>query len=740
MLAQQSSSTLAQVVAISFLQSVLGHTALAQDAADPDRRAAATEAQMTDDERFDMIYTVMGATTVINPQRDPRIPPDVPMSAGYAKGVARLGVPAQLQTDASMGVTNPGYRPDDEGATAFPAEILVGASFNPEIARNIGAAIAREARMRGFNVVLAGGANLTSEVRNGRNYEYYAEDPWLTAWMAAEAVNGIQSEGVISTLKHFAANNFEHNRHWQDAIVDRTALREAELLGFQIAIERSQPGSIMCGYNKVNGEYLCGHDWLLNQVLKQDWGYKGWVMSDWGATLSWEYALKGLDQESGVQIDVMQWGAESFTDKLREAYRDGQFPKERLSDMVRRMLRSIYAVGADDWGPAPAVDMQAHNEIALEAARQGIVLLKNEGAVLPLATDRPLKIAVIGGWAHKGVPSGTGSGAVLPVGGFADVIHIGGAHGNIGAARSLFLTPPAPVDELAKLLPNAEIEVDGAYTPAESALLARRSDVAIVFAVRVEGEAFDLPDLSLPWGQDAVIDAVATANPNTIVVFETGNPVTMPWHDKVKGIIQAWFPGQAGATAIAEVLTGKVNPSGRTPITWPADLADTPRPTMPILETEWGTPVTLNFDEGAEIGYRWYAKTGRTPLYPFGYGLSYTTFDYSELRLNGGDNVTAQVTVRNTGSRAGAEVPQLYLTRAPDGERMRLLAFEKVELEPGESQTVTLTGDPRLLARYDESAGQWRLADGGYEVIVGKSAGEPVLTGSARLNGRLLGK
>lgn len=733
------SNSLAHLAIMAFAHGVTWHAALAQRAADPDGRAQATEAQMTDDERFDMVYSLIGGG-VLGFQRDPRIPPNVPMSAGYAKGVPRLGVPAQLQTDASMGVTNPGYRPDDNGATAFPSEILVGSTFDPAVARSIGAAIAREARMRGFNVVLAGGANLMSEVRNGRNYEYYAEDPWLTALMAAEAVNGIQSEGVISTLKHFAANNFEHNRHWQDAIVDRTALREGELLGFQIAIERSQPGSIMCGYNKVNGDYLCGHDWLLNQVLKEDWGYKGWVMSDWGATPSWEFALHGLDQESGAQVDVMQWGAESFTDKLRAAYRDVGFPKERLSDMVRRMLRSIYAVGVDEWGPAPAVDMEAHNTIALEAARQGIVLLKNDGAVLPLAADRPLKVAVIGGWAHKGVANGTGSGAVLPVGGFADEIHIGGAHGQVGRARSLFLTPPAPVDELAKLLPNAEIEVDGAYTPRESALLAQRSDVAIVFAVRVEGEGFDLPDLSLPWGQDAVIDAVTAANPNTIVVLETGNPVAMPWRDKVKGIVQAWFPGQAGATAIAEVLTGNVNPSGRTPITWPADLKDTPRPTMPILETKWGTPVTLNFDEGAEIGYRWYAKTGRTPLYPFGYGLSYTTFDYSALQLDGGNNVTAQVTVRNTGSRAGAEVPQLYLTRAPDGERVRLLGFEKVELEAGESKTVTLAGDPRLLGRYDEGAGQWRLTAGEYEVMVGKSAGQPVLTGRARVSGKLLGE
>jgi len=232
-----------------------------------------------------------------------------------------------------------------------------------------------------------------------------------------------------------------------------------------------------------------------------------------------------------------------------------------------------------------------------------------------LATDRPLKVAVIGGHAQKGVISGTGSGAVTPVGGYAGEINIGGAHGSLGAARSVFLFRPSPVDELRKLLPAAEIEYDGAYTPAESALVAQRSDVAIVFAIRVEGEAFDLTDLSLPWGQDSVIEAVAAANPNTIVVLQTGNPVSMPWRNKVKAIVEAWFPGQAGATAIAEVLTGKVNPSGRTPITWPADLADTPRPTMPILAEKWGTPVTLRFGEGAEVGYRWYANTGRTPMY-----------------------------------------------------------------------------------------------------------------------------
>ncbi|HEX2336727.1 MAG TPA: glycoside hydrolase family 3 protein, partial [Hyphomicrobiaceae bacterium] len=553
-----------------------------------DVRARETEQQMTDDERFLMITSVIGAVASIGIPRDPRIPEDVPMSAGHVPGVPPLGIPAQLQSDASMGITNPGYRPDDEGATAFPSLILTGSTFNPSLARQMGEGLAREARARGFNVLLGPGANLTSDVRNGRNFEYYSEDPWHTGLMAAGAIDGVQSGGVISTLKHYAANQNETNRHWLDAIVDPVGLRESEILGFQIAIERSQPGAIMCGYNKVNGDYACGNNFLLNEVLKEDWSYRGWVMSDWGAVPSWDFALKGLDQESGIQLDVKQWGSEAFTDKLRAAYADGSLPKERLSDMVRRMLRSIYAVGVDKWETAPPVDMAQQNQIALDIARQGIVLLKNDGAALPLPADR-LRIAVIGGQAHKGVISGTGSGAVNPVGGYAGRLNIGGP-GTLGAARDLFLFAPSPVEELKKALPQATIEFDPAYTPAEAVLMAERSDVVIAFGIRVEGEGFDLADLSLPWGQDAVIDAVATANPNTIVVLETGNLVSMPWRDKVRAIVQTWYPGQAGGQAIAEVLTGEVNPSGRLPITFPESLTQTPRPHLPGLGTPWGTP------------------------------------------------------------------------------------------------------------------------------------------------------
>lgn len=724
---------------IAVILSLIGGTMTHAQDSSADLRARETEQKMTDNERFSLLVSLIGAIPTIGIPRDSRIPAEVRnMSAGYTPGIPRLGIPPLQSSDASMGVTNPGYRPDDKGATAFPASIAVGSSFNPALAREGGAAIGREARIRGFNVMLAGGINLARDVRNGRNFEYYSEDPWLSAILGAEAVSGIQGEGVISTLKHYTLNNNETNRHWLDAIIDPDALRESDLLAFQIAIERSQPGAIMSGYNKINGDYASGNALLLNGILKGDWGYKGYVMSDWGAVPSWDYALKGLDQESGIQIDVKQWGSEAFTDALRKAYAEGKLPKERLSDMVQRILRSAYAVGIDKWEAAPVVDMAKSNEIALEAARQGIVLLKNEN-VLPIPADKRQKIAVIGGYAHLGVPTGTGSGAVLPVAGYAAIVPIGGA-GMMGGSRNLFLLPSSPLAALKQLLPNAEFEFDPGYTPAEAALLAQRSDLVIAFGIRVEGEGFDLPDLSLPWGQDTVIDAVASANPNTIVVLETGNPVSMPWRDKVRGIVEAWYPGQAGGQAIAEVLTGRVNPSGRLPITFPVDLDQTPRPKLSGLGTPWGTPTTIRYDEGADVGYRWYAKQGAKPMYPFGYGLSYTSFGYSDLKITGGDTIVATFTLTNTGKMTGADVPQLYLTEAPDERRMRLLGFQRVELAPGESREITLTAEPRLLARFDGKASQWRITEGVHRIALGGSADDLALVGSANLGGSLFGK
>jgi beta-glucosidase len=701
-----------------------------------DERARDVEQQMTDDERFSLLVSVMGQNHVVV-ERDPRIPEGTSMSAGYVPGVPRLGIPAQQSSDASLGVTNPGYREGDT-ATALPAGIALGASFNSVLARKAGELLGREARSRGFNIQLAGGVNLARDPRNGRNFEYLSEDPLVSAALAAESINGIQSQGVISTIKHYSLNCNETNRHWLDAVIDPAAHRESDLLAFEIAIERSQPGSVMTGYNKINGDYAGGNSLLMQDVLKDTWGYPGWVMSDWGGTPSWDAALKGLDQESGLQLDMMMWKQVWFTDKLRAAYAEGKLPKERLSDMVRRILRSMFTVGVDSWAPAPEVDMAAHNQISLETARQGIVLLKNDGA-LPLASETTASIAVIGGHAQVGVVTGCGSSAVLPPGGYAEVIRIGGP-GVMGVGRNLYLMPSSPVVELKKLLPQAHIEFDPGQSPAEAALMARRLDIAIVFGIKVESEGFDSPDLSLPWGQDAVIEAVAAANPNTIVVLETGNPVTMPWRDKVKAIVEAWYPGQAGGQAIAEVLAGIVNPSGRLPVTFPADLTQTPRPELPGLGSAWGTATTINYDEGAEVGYRWFAKTAAQPLFAFGYGLSFTSFAYDGFQVSGGDTISATVTVTNTGQRSGADVPQLYLTEAAGDSRMRLLGFERVELGPGESRSITLTADRRLLAQFDGDAACWHIAGGAYGVALGHAADDLVATTEVALAEQRFGR
>lgn len=685
----------------------------------PDERARQIEQQMTDDERFSMLVSVMGQNPVVT-ERDPRIPEGTPMSAGYVPGIPRLGVPPLLMSDASLGVTNPGYREGDT-ATALPAGLALGASFNPELARRSGSMLGREARIRGFNVQLAGGANLARDPRNGRNFEYLSEDPLLTAELVAESIQGIQGEGVISTTKHLSINCNETNRHWLDAIIDHGAHRESDLLAFEIIIERAKPGAVMSGYNKINGHYAGANDVTLNQVLKGAWGFEGWVLSDWGATDSWKNALAGLDQESGIQLDVATWGDEAFTHHLRDAYAAGKLSKERLSDMVRRILRSMFAIGIDEWGPAPEVDLNAHNEVSLETARQGIVLLKNEDGALPLSDDSAPEIAVIGGHAQVGVATGCGSSAVLPAGGYAEIIKVGGP-GVMGVGRNLYLYNDPPLDRLREQLPKAKIEFDPGISPAEAALMAKRCDVAVVFAVSLMSEGFDSADLALPWGQDDVIDAVASANPNTIVVLETGNPVSMPWLDKVKAVVQAWYPGQAGGQAIAEVLTGEMNPSGHLPMTFPAGLEQTPRPELPGLGTEWGTATTIEYNEGAEVGYRWFAKTGDEPLFHFGHGLSYTSFSYADLEVTGGDTVSASFTVTNTGERAGADAPQLYLTHVDGSPRMRLLGFERVELEPGESKQINLTADPRLLARYDEKAGSWVITEGGYRIALAHSA------------------
>jgi beta-glucosidase len=719
-------------LAALFVLAVAAHSVAAYaDSGGADERARAVEAQMTDDERLTLLHGVMALPLNLGHTSGPPLDLGGLLGAGYIAGIPRLGIPALHETDASLGVTNPFAARAGDTATALPSGLALGASFDSDLARRAGIMLGEEARARGFNVLLGGGMNLVRDPRGGRNFEYLSEDPLLSGILAGQQVSGTQSQGVISTVKHYALNDNETNRHSLDAIIDPVALRESDLLAFQIAIERGHPGSVMCAYNKVNGSYACGSAYLIDEVLKQDWHYEGWVMSDWGAVRSADYANQGLDQESGSQLDQQVW----FDAPLRAELAAGRVSRQRVSDMIRRILRSIYAVGADRAAAPGAPDTAQATAVALEEAREGVVLLKNDG-VLPMA-GAVKSIAVIGGHANIGVLSGGGSSQVTPVGGYAAVIPFGG-EGQMSAWRAERYSGAAPLAEIAKRVPGAHVMYDPGLYPASAAALAHRADLAIVFATKLELEGYDSPDLTLPAGQDALIAAVAAANPNTIVVLETGNPVSMPWRDQVKAIIAAWYPGQSGGQAIAEILTGTVNPSGRLPVTFPASLQDLPRPELPGFGTPEGTPTTIQYSEGADVGYRWLAKTGRAPLYRFGYGMSYTRFSYSNFKVTGVETVAASFVVHNDGDRAGADVPQLYLTTP--GHSVRLLAFERVTLQPGESHEVKLVADPRLLASFDGTAGRWRIQGDTYQVTLAEAAGSPGISATVKIKGRLFGR
>jgi beta-glucosidase len=685
----------------------------------PDERATLAVAAMTLDEKIGLLHGPMALPFTAHDGTHVSVPTEAIPAAGFVPGVPRLGIPALYETDASLGVANPGgIRPSDV-ATALPASLALASTFDPVLSFKAGALVGSEARAKGFNVLLGGGMDLTRDPRNGRNFEYLGEDPLLAGVLAGEEVRGTQDQHVISTVKHFALNANETNRYTVDARIDRTALRESDLLAFQIAIERGHPGSVMCAYNRVNADYACGNRWLLVEVLKGDWRYPGWVMSDWGAVHSVQDAANGLDQESGEQLDKSVF----FDASLKSAVAAGTVPASRIDDMVHRILRSMFAVGIVDHPPVREdIDYAAHAALALEIARKGIVLLKNDGNLLPLAQGLK-RIAVIGGHANIGVLSGGGSAQVIPSNGkFTD---FGG---------ELF-DPSAPVDTVRKASPQSLVRYDAGGFPARAAALAANSDIAIVFVTRHEREGLDIPDLNLPDGQDALIEAVAAANPHTIVVLETGNPVAMPWIDQVPVVLASWYPGQEGGQAIADIVFGAVNPSGRLPITFPRNIADFLRPTLPNLGRESDAPVHVDYSEGADVGYRWYSAHGVAPMFAFGYGLSFTRFEYGDIEVSGGGHLTVKFIVRNTGAVKGADVPQIYLTSAAGEPVFRLIGFQRVELNPGESRTITLTADSRLLGYFDEERRRWRVKPGIYKISVGRSAAELLAGGEANIHG-----
>lgn len=686
-----------------------------------DERAESVLEQMTLDEKMRWLS---GPMAIPAPGEAP-VPGALGSAACYP-AIERLGIPAMQQSDASLGVGNlANVRPGDN-ATALPSSLLLGAGFDPAMAETTGNMLGREAHAKGFNVQLAGGANLIREPRGGRNFEYISEDPLLTGIIAGHSVKGIQSQHVVSTVKHFALNAQETGRVLASSDIDEQAMQQSDLLAFRIAIELGEPGAVMPGYNLVNGEWASENRHLLQQVLKTEWGFKGWVMSDWGATHSTDKAaLAGLDVQSGSNMDPEPF----FGDPLRQAVEQGRIPAERLDEMVRRQLRSLFAVGAIDFPATPGVpiDYSAHRLIAQRSAENGIVLLKNRDRCLPLALNLP-RLLVVGGHADKGVLSGGGSSSVTPVGHYAEQ---GAAI--MGVAVPKVYHPSSPLHAIRCELGAAQVDYLEGHDHDAVASQAAAADAVIVFVESWNTEGQDLADLTLPDQQDQLIYAAARANPRTIVVAESGGPVKMPWLDEVGAVLAAFYPGSGGGEAIAGVLSGRVNPSGRLPVTFPQDENQLPRPAMTDPTTTTSNPgeplrggvfhVDYNI-EGADVGYRWFDREKLNPLFPFGYGLSYTHFTAHSLQIIQQDaRLHASVVIKNRGDRAGATVAQLYGRRISDpSQTWRLAGFQKVMLEAGEERTIPIGIESRCLAAFDVSSRDWQQMTGEYQFRLADNA------------------
>lgn len=701
----------------------------------PEERADALIARMTLDEKVQLLH---GALTDYNPG---------PLgTAGYIPGIPRLGIPDLHFADGSLGVGNQVGQ-----ATVLPSCIASAATWNLDLAYDYGWVIGHQSRAYGVNVNLGGNVNLANrEPRCGRTFEMKSEDPLLAGRITAAHVRAIQDQGVIGGLKHFALNDQETGRMAADVRISERGARQSDLLAFEVALRESGAQSVMCAYNLVNGVSACENAWLLNTVLKSEWGFRGFVMSDWyAARSSVQAALAGLDQEQpGGYLFGGQWDR-----SLKSAVQEGLLPEARLNDMVRRVLRAMIAVGLLDGGGArPPLDLARSEAIAQRVAEEGTVLLVNQG-ILPLDAGSLRSIAVIGSHADQGVLTGGGSAQVVPTGGPA-----------------LWFPPPCPpcwggivwapsppLKAIRAMAPHADVQYDNGADVRSAAALARRSDVAIVFAAEWESEGMDLASLQLSGNQDDLINAVIDANPRTVVVLESGGVQLMPWSQGAEptlasrqrragdvmpwahgaaAVLLAWYPGQRGAEAIANILFGAVNPGGRLPLTIPMRMEDLPRTQVDAPRSPNSRePFPVRYDEGHRVGYKWFDSLGIEPLFPFGFGLSYTTFEFSGLRLKwldmqpGSRRLEAAFDLWNTGQRAGAEVAQLYLGFPPGSDEppKRLAGWAKVFLQPGERRRVSIEideADPsHPLSIWSESARRWVTPAGEYRVWVGNSAG-----------------
>jgi beta-glucosidase len=677
----------------------------------PDERANLVLKEMTLDEKINLVHG-QGMEGFGRP---------VPHSelgnggAGFVLGVERLGIPIIQMSDAAYGVRQSAV--NGRYSTALPSNVGSAASWDPQAACEYGALIGRELRAQGYNMTLGGGVNLTREPRNGRTFEYMGEDPVLAGTLVGNRIRCEQAQHVLGDIKHYAVNDQESGRTEVNVVISHRAMRESDLLAFEIGLEIGQPAGVMCSYNLVNGDYACENKYLLKDVLKGDWKFKGFVLSDWGATHSTEKAsAAGLDNEEPF--------GDLFGDKLKAVVQSGKVSQAELDDHVRRILRSEFAAGiVDNPMRRSVVDVDAEQEIARKLEESSIVLLKNRDNVLPLDRNKLHSIAVIGEHADYGMISGGGSAQVDPPG-----------QAHEWQAQVWF--PTSPMKALQAKAPGAQVQFNSGADTSSAAALAKQSDVAIVFVHQWISEGMDLPNLSLPNHQDALIEKVAATNPHTIVVLESGTAVTMPWLDHVSGIVEAWYGGSKGADAVANVLFGDVNPSGKLPMTFPRSIEDLPHPKLSAPPTGLKDPSTekhpelaratfsVNYDEGLKVGYKWYDAEKKPVLFPFGFGLSYTQFAYSDLKVSSGPSTQVSFLVKNTGARAGEEVAEVYAALpANAGEPpKRLVGWSKVSLQPGESRQVTVTIPAKYLSIFDEHENAWKLLPGSYTFLVGGSS------------------
>ena len=693
----------------------------------PDVRADMVVKELTLDEKISLLHGQGMPFFVTGPTESNG-------GAGYSIAISRLGIPAVQMADSAYGVT----RSEAAGrySTALPNNLAAASAWDPQAAYEYGALIGRELRALGYSMSLGGGVNLTREPRNGRTFEYQGEDPLLAGTLDGNFTKGVQSEHIIGDIKHYAINDQESGRNAVNANIDKRSMRESDLRAFQIALEISDAGGVMCSYNRVNGDFACENSYLLTDVLKKAFHFKGFVLSDWGGTHSAVKASHaGLDQE---QPDKYFFG-----DTLKKAVDSGEVSQAEIDEHVHRIIRTIFASGLFDNPVVKQVpDIEKGYAIAQRMAEKSIVLLKNEHSVLPLGATVHT-VAVIGGHADVGVLSGGGSAQVDPPGG--SVVPPPPARNMMESFMRPGWMPSSPLRALTARLANAKVSYVSGDDLAAATAAAKAADVAIVFGYQWESEGFDLPTLSLAPEQNALIEAVAAANPKTIVILETGSPATMPWIDKVAGVVEAWYPGIRGAEALADILTGKVNPTGKLAVTFPKSDADLPHSNIVLPPKEstmdFGNmggdisdfmartakglpPFQTYYDEKLKVGYKWYDAEKKPVLFPFGFGLSYTTYAYSALTVKSGDQLAVSFTVKNTGKRAGTEIAQVYasLPDAAGEPPKRLIGWARVELAAGESKEVSIPVTRDRLTIFDEASDDWKLVPGNYTVMAGASS------------------